>query len=161
MNSTGICAIVAAVVVLTVSVACAIRRRRVPSACGTKQDGGAPTCDISRFQEYIEMYEKRYLAYQIGEAAVRCGQGFDGVAAIRAEFGKELLPPPYEAQGWLFAKGVSVADIVRMQAEWIRRNGGNPEVSPAAREIERIVGGRCREKVEKLVLQRGLLRKEG
>lgn len=157
MTFTEYCAIAAVVVALGAAMAAvyAIRKRHVSVAKTAKPGGCDVPCDITRFLEYIEIYEKRYLANQIEEAAVRHGLGRDAVEALRAEFGKELLPPPYEAQGWLFEQGVAISDIVRMQAEWIRRNGGDSNVSPAAREVARIIRARCRESAEDLMLRKG------
>lgn len=106
--------------------------------------------DISRFQEYADIYEKRYLAYLIEETAERLGADMAAIDRLRAEYGKEVLAPPYEAQGCLHAKGVALTDILHMQTEWIRRNGGNPEARPAAREVERIVKSRNIEKAKKI-----------
>ena len=123
MTFTEYCAIAAVAVTLVTAIVavCAMRKLHVSAAKTAKPSGCDVPCDITRFLKYIEIYEKRYLANQIEEAAVRHGLGRDVLEALRAEFGKELLPPPYEAQGWLFEQGVPISDIGRMQAEWIGR----------------------------------------
>lgn len=150
---------IALVVTATVTVAAmrgiSNRNRRRQFASGsspiaTGRSASSTALDISPFQNYADVYERRYLAYLIQETAERMGA--DGVAIdrLREQYGKEVLAPPYEAQGWLYEKGFSLTDILHMQTEWIRRNGGNPEARPAAREVERIVKSRNIEKAKKI-----------
>lgn len=137
----------------------AIRRRRALVRPKGAEGGTGPQSaevDISRFLNYVEVYEKRYLAYLVEVAAEGAGADMATLGRLREKYGKEMLAPPYDAQGWLHAKGVSLTDILHMQTEWIRRNGGNLEARPFAREVERIVMTRNVDKAREICRRAGL-----
>lgn len=165
MRSLVFVSAIALVATAAVAVAAMMRissrnRRRQKASGGSSRATGryesSTTLDISPFQSYADVYERRYLAYLIEETAERMGADWAAIDRLRAQYGKEVLAPPYEAQGWLYEKGFSLTDILHMQTEWIRRNAGNPEARPVAREIERIVKTRNEDKAREICRRAGL-----
>lgn len=141
---------VAATAVIAFVAHAVTRKRRGERPCDSTigMPSGKPHVDCSRFQEYIDIYEKRVLAYLIEEEAKRLGFDYQQRDRLRAEYGKELSFPPYGAQDWLSDRGVPIMDVTRMQREWIIQNGGNPDFRPPSREVVRIIKERNIAKVQ-------------
>ena len=99
----------------------------------------SPPVNCTRFQEYIDIYEKRVLAFLVEDEANRLDFAYPIRERLRNKYGTELLFPPYEAQRWLFDRGVSLADIERMQSEWLKTNSGNLNTDLDSREVVRIL----------------------
>lgn len=141
---------VAATAVIAFVALAVIRKRRRGASCSPTigMSGGRPHVDYTRIQEYIDIYEKRVLAYLIEEEAKSLGFDYQQRDRLRAEYGKELSFPPYGAQDWLSDRGVPIMDVTRMQREWIIQNGGNPDFRPPSREVVRILKDRNIEKAQ-------------
>ncbi len=132
---------VAAIAVIALVACTLIKRTRRGSCVGSSVETPVekPTVDCARFLEYIDIYEKRILAYLIEEEAKRLRVDYQQRDRLRAEYGKELSFPPYGAQDWLSDRGIPIMDVTRMQREWIIQNGGNPDSRPTSREVVRIL----------------------
>lgn len=141
---------VAAIAVIAFAVCALTRRARRGSCVGSSIEMPVDnlTVDCTRFQEYIDIYEKRVLAYLIEEEAKRLRGDYQQRERLRAEYGKELSFPPYGAQDWLSDRGIPIMDVTRMQREWIIQNGGNPDSRPTSREVVRILKDRNIEKAQ-------------
>ena len=62
------------------------RRRGVPRGPTIGKSSGRPHVDPARIQEYIDIYEKRVLAYLIEEEAKRLGFDYQQRDRLRAEY---------------------------------------------------------------------------
>lgn len=98
------------------------------------------------FSGFIEQHEKRILAFLIEEEAGRLSLERDVILDLRSKYGTELVRPAYDAQDQLGKCGINPMVVTRLQKEWIRRNGGNPNVHPSSREVERILIERNKER---------------
>ena len=150
MSTYGYIGVILAAIVAIAFVAYALFSKRKVPLNKNLSNGveGDPPIDCTRLQEYIDMYEKRVLAYLIEEEAKRLGFDYSKREYLRAEYGKELSFPPYGAQEWLSDRGVPIMDVTRMQREWIIQNGGNPDFRPTSREVVRILNMRNIAKAE-------------
>lgn len=91
------------------------------------------------FSGFVKRHEKRMLAYLIEEEAGRRSLERDTILALRSKYGTELVRPAYDAQDRLGKCGINPMVVTRLQKEWIKRNGGDPNAHPSSREVERIL----------------------
>lgn len=98
------------------------------------------------FSGFIKQHEKRILAFLIEEEAGRLSLERDAILALRGKYGKEFIMPAYDAQDQLGKCGINAMAVTRLQKEWIKRNGGNPNAHPSSREVERILIERNKDK---------------
>lgn len=98
------------------------------------------------FSGFIKQHEKRILAFLIEEEAGRLSLERDAILALRSKYGTELVRPAYDAQEQLGKCGINPMAVTRLQKEWIKRNGGNPNAHPSSREVERILIERNKDK---------------
>lgn len=102
-------------------------------------DGDTLTENDHVFSGFIKQYEKRILAFLIEDEAGRLSLERDAILALRSKYGTELVRPAYDAQDQLAKCGINPMAVTRLQKEWIKRNGGNPNAHPSSREVERIL----------------------
>ena len=98
------------------------------------------------FCSFIKQHEKRILAFLIEEEARHLSLERDAILALRNKYGTELVRPAYDAQDQLGKCGINPMVVTRLQKEWIKRNGGNPNAVPSLREVERILIERNKDK---------------
>ena len=106
---------------------------------GRSAGGDALTENDHVFCGFIKQHEKRILAFLIEEEARHLSLERDAILALRNKYGTELVRPAYDAQDQLGKCGINPMVVTRLQKEWIKRNGGNPNAVPSLREVERIL----------------------
>ena len=76
-----------------------------------------------------------------------CANNHSAIRRVeRNKYGTELVRPAYDAQDQLGKCGINPMVVTRLQKEWIKRNGGNPNAVPSLREVERILIERNKDK---------------
>lgn len=113
---------------------------------GRSAGGDALTENDHVFSGFIKQHEKRILAFLIEEEARHLSLERDAILALRNKYGTELVRPAYDAQDQLGKCGINPMVVTRLQKEWIKRNGGNPNAVPSLREVERILIERNKDK---------------
>ena len=112
---------------------------RLGRSADKSADGEVLTENDHIFNGFIKQHEKRILAFLIEEEAGRLSLERDAILALRSKYGTELVRPAYDSQDQLGKCGINSMMATRLQKEWIKRNGGNPNAHPASREVERIL----------------------
>jgi len=105
----------------------------------SQSGGGVLSENAHVFSGFIKQHEKRILAFLIEKEAERRSLERDVILSLRGKYGTELVRPAYDAQDQLGKYGINPMDVTRLQKEWIKQNGGNPNAHPPSREVERIL----------------------